>query len=516
MPAKLLAPVEGYRISQYFGENPEYYAQWGLKGHNGLDYACPTGTKVRAPCSGVIEFAGWSKTYGLFIRLWSTDRFYFICLAHLSALFVVTGDLCDQGEVLALSGNTGNSTGDHLHFGVYIPSMRNAFGHNGPIDPLLALGGDDVHSKICPHIQLPHHERWLKEAIKTGRVPYTKMLDPDRGESDPYGGYTTQIGRLTFPNNADTKMVGRGRQGALEWAEAVRPRIAKCPWISIWELPNEFVIGSNEDVDNYIAFTFEAVYQLQAMWESGFPHFKITAAPFSTGNPPAWAWKDIGTIFGPATAAPADIDRLGCVHYGNTHEYGMRHMYDLKTEGHLLRYRAAFRELAIWGHRIPPWFLSETGIDFSGNGETDGWRKHTASYQEYLSQLAGFDEEVVKDTKIQGIFPFTHMAEGSWPSFAIDRKFTEDYLVPYWVRKAYSDTDLYGEWIQQFVLPRNVDSAFNKYAKQTNPLWEMMSPEVDHDGYRFQVWYSAKDNMQHIVSAKIGDWGNIKHFDRSN
>jgi N-acetyl-anhydromuramyl-L-alanine amidase AmpD len=74
------------------------------------------------------------------------------------------------------------------------------------------------------------------------------------------------------------------------------------------------------------------------------------------------------------------------------------------------------------------------------------------------------------------------------------------------------DTAAFGDWMQQHVIPQNPAAAFYAYGRAQG--WEPISGEHDWQGYRAQVWYSPADQKQHIVYARIGDWGNVKHFDR--
>ena len=88
--------------------------RWGRM-HKGIDWATPVGTAVRASCGGTVVSAGWSSGYGYCITLRHPDgrqtRY-----AHLSKILVSAGQHVDQNERIALSGNTGRSTGPHLHF----------------------------------------------------------------------------------------------------------------------------------------------------------------------------------------------------------------------------------------------------------------------------------------------------------------------------------------------------------------------------------------------------------------
>lgn len=104
--------------TQEFGENPANYAKYNYGGHNGRDFAVPVGTEVRICSNGKIMLVGWDPGgYGNFIKVW--HKWGASLYAHLSEIKVNTGDELNGGEVIALSGNTGWSTGPHLHFEIY-------------------------------------------------------------------------------------------------------------------------------------------------------------------------------------------------------------------------------------------------------------------------------------------------------------------------------------------------------------------------------------------------------------
>ena len=105
-------PFRGdYPISQLFGEKDT-----DPKGHRGIDYLCPTGTEILASADGVVMKAGWDNTgYGNHVIILH-DAKHATLYAHLSKITVYTNQIVKQSEVIGLSGNTGNTTGAHLHF----------------------------------------------------------------------------------------------------------------------------------------------------------------------------------------------------------------------------------------------------------------------------------------------------------------------------------------------------------------------------------------------------------------
>lgn len=111
-PPTFIKPISGGRFTSGFG------ARWGRK-HKGIDWACPTGTAVKASSAGTVTSAGWSSGYGYCVTIKHSDgkqtRY-----AHLSKILVKSGQSVSQGEKIALSGNTGNSTGPHVHFEIIV------------------------------------------------------------------------------------------------------------------------------------------------------------------------------------------------------------------------------------------------------------------------------------------------------------------------------------------------------------------------------------------------------------
>ena len=115
----LIWPVNG-SVSSGFGQ------RWGRL-HAGVDIPVPVGTPVRAAQSGRVIIAGGMGGYGLYICI-AHGGALSTCYAHNSSLGVSQGQSVKQGQVIAQSGNTGNSTGPHVHFEVRV---------NGtPVDPM--------------------------------------------------------------------------------------------------------------------------------------------------------------------------------------------------------------------------------------------------------------------------------------------------------------------------------------------------------------------------------------------
>jgi len=109
-------PVQGTRVSDRFGmrTNPVTRKR-GM--HNGIDFSVDRGTPVYATADGIVEFSGREGAFGNLVILQHNFGFktYY---GHLDKLNVKPGDLIAKGDMIALSGNSGRSTGPHLHYEV--------------------------------------------------------------------------------------------------------------------------------------------------------------------------------------------------------------------------------------------------------------------------------------------------------------------------------------------------------------------------------------------------------------
>ena len=114
---KRMASGYGWRV------DPVYHVR---RFHEGMDFTAPVGTDIFATGNGVVTYAGWRQGYGETIEIDhgfnSATRY-----AHCSKLMVRVGQKVKRGDVIALVGNTGKSTGPHLHYEVHYLGR--------PIDP---------------------------------------------------------------------------------------------------------------------------------------------------------------------------------------------------------------------------------------------------------------------------------------------------------------------------------------------------------------------------------------------
>ena len=126
--SKVLAyPLSSVVITQYFGntafatQNSQVYSGHG---HNGIDFSAPIGTRIKAAASGTVVGTGDTDaacrgaSYGKWVLIRHNNGLSTL-YAHLSTIGVSSGQGIGQGDTVGLSGNTGYSTGPHLHFTVY-------------------------------------------------------------------------------------------------------------------------------------------------------------------------------------------------------------------------------------------------------------------------------------------------------------------------------------------------------------------------------------------------------------
>jgi murein DD-endopeptidase MepM/ murein hydrolase activator NlpD len=103
-------PCPAGRLTSTFGY------RWGRM-HWGIDLACATGNIIRAADGGTVIFAGWNGAQGYTVKINHLNGFVTV-YAHCSAMLVHVGDKVYEGQTIARVGNTGYSTGSHLHFEV--------------------------------------------------------------------------------------------------------------------------------------------------------------------------------------------------------------------------------------------------------------------------------------------------------------------------------------------------------------------------------------------------------------
>ncbi|MDE6714435.1 MAG: M23 family metallopeptidase [Lachnospiraceae bacterium] len=122
IPPSYIKPISGGRLTSSFGRRNAPTAGASTY-HKGVDWATPVGTAVCASSAGTVARAGWGSGYGYVVYINhpnGTQTRY----GHLSKIYVSVGQYVNQGDIIAASGNTGRSTGPHLHFEILVNGVQ--------------------------------------------------------------------------------------------------------------------------------------------------------------------------------------------------------------------------------------------------------------------------------------------------------------------------------------------------------------------------------------------------------
>ena len=110
-------PIKQGKRTSGFGNRKDPFDAQRYQFHKGIDIACPIGTEVYASRSGKVTFSGYNGGYGITVII-EHELGYQSIYGHLSKPLVKVGQRVKAGSLIALSGNTGRTTGPHLHFEV--------------------------------------------------------------------------------------------------------------------------------------------------------------------------------------------------------------------------------------------------------------------------------------------------------------------------------------------------------------------------------------------------------------
>jgi murein DD-endopeptidase MepM/ murein hydrolase activator NlpD len=135
-----VAPVDG-PVGSGFGVRPDPFTGRAAL-HTGLDFPADVGTAIHAAAGGVVALIEQHPQYGRVLEI-SHGSGLSTRYAHVSRTWVKTGDLVKRGQLVAEVGNSGRSTGPHLHFEVLVGGVpqnpaRFLAGNSAPADRLHA------------------------------------------------------------------------------------------------------------------------------------------------------------------------------------------------------------------------------------------------------------------------------------------------------------------------------------------------------------------------------------------
>jgi len=199
---------KGYKITQYFGENPQYYSQWGFKGHEGIDLIpLDSDWNVLSMEDGIVlqDIDTPRNNYGIYCVVWNdiNKRSFWYC--HLKNNKVGVGQRIKAGDVLGVMGATGKVTGAHLHLGMrYSDEEGNAIntnngfkGFENPLNLLQELNqesedfmGEDIPTDIEEQFGLKeiarYNKYWAPKEMIADWVKLVEELDLMTGDRDKW------------------------------------------------------------------------------------------------------------------------------------------------------------------------------------------------------------------------------------------------------------------------------------------------------------------------------------------
>ncbi|BCA80493.1 peptidoglycan DD-metalloendopeptidase family protein [Desulfuromonas sp. AOP6] len=177
-------PTQGqYRVSSTFSRARRHPVTGRVSPHNGVDFAMPTGTPVLATGDGVVTRVQDHPFAGKYIEVQHGSH-YTTRYLHLSRSLVRRGQTVQRGQRIALSGNTGRSTGPHLHFELHAKGR--------PVNPLTA---SIPMASAVPKGQLAQFNERVSEVVALMEIPSQRIALPVMG-SEPAKRVAEQTHRV--------------------------------------------------------------------------------------------------------------------------------------------------------------------------------------------------------------------------------------------------------------------------------------------------------------------------------
>lgn len=225
-----------FRITQGFGENPDYYKRFGLLAHEGIDIV-PTGKVWDVLCleNGIVvkdEDNSRSGAYGIYVTIWHPSLKKATQYCHLKSNLVSLGERVEKRQKIGVMGSTGNVTGAHVHLNLFQTSkegyrLNRNNGYLGGIDPLpflesednIVVKNDDCEKRLKDEIR-KKNETWQwgkeQETEKNNRIEQVSRLKEQLlKESETNSGLQTRLINIVREQTAMEKTY-KGRIAELQ------------------------------------------------------------------------------------------------------------------------------------------------------------------------------------------------------------------------------------------------------------------------------------------------------------
>jgi len=218
-----------YPVTQDWND-PRYrssYTKFGLLGHNGIDYGVPTGKKVIAPHDGkIIESLFDANGYGWYVKIENEEEGSI--LAHFKEQSSCkVGSTVKQGEQVGLSGNTGNSTGPHLHWGYYRFPRKKDNGFSGTVDQThwieLKNYKEEYEYEKEEKEKYKKEARELRETVKSQAEEIAQLGEEIKRLDQANAGHRAEIAQL----QAQFAEVSRERDSLLDCCKGYEVAVPK-------------------------------------------------------------------------------------------------------------------------------------------------------------------------------------------------------------------------------------------------------------------------------------------------
>lgn len=175
---------ESYRLTFPFGAlYPWSWRNSGIFGlrqlagqpHLGDDFGIKKSTAIKAPLPMKLTFAGWNTSYGNLVKALTPEGRYELYFAHLETIGIKTiGKVVQKGQVFAWGDSTGNSTADHLHFGVYDRLLRR---WTNPSEWLATYQYEDETDIPASEVQKMFVEIWKRQPVDRDWKVFVRRLE---------------------------------------------------------------------------------------------------------------------------------------------------------------------------------------------------------------------------------------------------------------------------------------------------------------------------------------------------
>jgi len=418
---RLRLPFDGaFPVTQRFGMRPEVYGKYGkygLPGHEGIDWGLPRGTPVRAVDAGTVNLVKSAGNYGNHVRIvhpWGES----VC-AHLDKVLVSMGASVTAGQVLGLSGNSGNSEGPHLHYGMRVaPFFRepNVDKWQGFCD-----GWEFFQPErpiMGPHIV--NGNAGMLETLRRWQPAAITVLDPDAqfvADVRAACPQTAIVGRIYRPDSEVGDRIKADPKVAAAWMHALVTGHAAFGTgaVSYWQVANEVCQAPWDDFVKLDACMSEWMTLAGDAYHCGLYAFGVghPEAPVNDGN---W-WRQITPTLERAAKAG---------HVLLVHEYGCCP----GVEGPLANGKPATAWYAQrYVNQVRPYLqartikviVSEFGYDgLIGGTQPAGWQTSGLTAAQYADQLLAFGERYGRyRDQVLGVCVYTWGHNAPWGSYDI-------------------------------------------------------------------------------------------------